>query len=280
MINIQTIQHWSTCVLTSLVVIGCSTFRVDPNECLNPVVCYYDYDDDGIGNERLKTWGCPEAVPEGYVVIGGDMCRTESAINYQNVQHEGCIYEDKDCVPVEWQGVTYDVVQISGDCYFAQDLRATKTLDGVDIPEITGVGDFTATGYYRNTRYPAEGYLYGVQLVSPTNQLCPEGWRTWMLSEFDRSAKEIDSYTSFDHGYKKNGYWCDETGDYWGFGAVPNGIFDANLAYVTEGNLAAYWLIDEEGDVHTVHISEQNHIHIDSHNDETVHLRAVRCVKN
>ena len=44
-------------------------------------------------------------------------------------------------------------------------------------------------------------------------------------------------------------------------------------------NLSA-WLIDDEGDVHTVHISEQNHIHIDSHNDETVHLRAVRCVKN
>ncbi len=273
-------QLWSICLTMSLVVIGCSTFRVDPNECVNPVVCYYDNDGDGIGSERLKTWGCPEAVPDGYVLNSGDMCHSESAINWNSVPYEGCIFQDDDCVPVDWQGITYDVMQIAGDCYFAQDLRTTRTLNGEDIAAVTGIDDFTSSGCFRNTTHPSEGYLYGVQLVFPTNKLCPEGWHPWMLSEFESSAYEIDYYSSFDNGYKKNGFWCEETGDYWGFGGVPNGIFDVNFGYVAEGEISTYWLMDDIGSIHTVHISEGNHIHIDSHNDEVSQLRAVRCVKN
>ena len=265
---------------------GCDWARIEDTSCPDPIVCYRDLDGDGIGRDVKPIWACEESIPPGYVPINGDMCEDTTALNWDGIQFEGCKFDLTGCVPLEWQGVLYEVANIRGHCYFAQDLRVALTNEGDSIHEVTSTSNFLDNGFFKGTKHPESGYLYGVDLVYPVNLLCPPGWSVWSRYESEWFIKEVQSYTNVSDGLKKNGFWEEATGDYWGFGSIPNGVFDRNLGYVSEGNLAAYYAI-YGSTVWDISVLEHDRIDVESFwasygwpaYPAWGELRSVRCTK-
>lgn len=271
------------CLLGTLY-FGCDWARFENTSCPDPILCYLDSDDDGIGRDANPIWACKEDIPTGYVSIGGDMCENSNAINWDGIQFEGCQYEIPGCAPIEWQGVVYQVTNISGTCYFAQDLKVESTNEGQPIQEVTSLGNYSDLGYFKNIEDPTRGYLYGADLIYPEDLLCPPGWHVWEYNEAIASIWRVQQYTTISKGLKGNGSWREAAGNYWGFNAVPTGIFDRNFGYVNEGNIAAYFTV-EPNHIYNLNVLEGDQVGVESHwltwtaSSARGKLRAVRCAK-
>lgn len=284
-------KKWILGLLTCTAIVhpGCDAFNNIEEECLSPILCFEDNDGDGLGLELKVIWACPEKVPPGFAPIPGDMCEDDEAINWNNVPYEGCRYENEECVSIEYFGTTYDVVQIGWICCFAQDLVTTKKRNGSEIIEVTDPADYTDEGFFRHTTYPEQGYLYGIDLLFPTNQLCPSGWYGMTHDMLESSLDKVAKYTNVGKGIKKNGFWENETGDYWGFGVVPNGVFHKNFGYMFGGSLAAHWAITNPGywvpdAIWSIDLFENDVIQFETFEDSYFgvcppELRASRCWK-
>ena len=273
-----------------LFVVGCDAFHVDDMDCVDPILCYRDNDDDGLGLDLRVLWACPENIPEGYVTTPGDLCEDLESMNWNGFQYQSCQFENEDCQPVEYQGVTYEVILHKHYCIFAQDLRVTHTRNGTAIHEVTGIDNYTSQGYFRQTRYPEEGYLYGIDLLYPNNQICPSGWWGCDYDMLESSLSQIAPYANPGEAVKKDGFWENPTDDYWNFGMVPNGVFHQNQGYMFDGSLAAYWLTEPPPsynpyedyliwslDIHANDVVEFENI---EHSWFGLHeLRATRCFK-
>lgn len=212
------------------------------------------------------------------------MCENTNALNWEGIRFEGCQYEIPGCAPIEWQGVTYQVTNIAGTCYFAQDLRVEWTNEDQPIQEVTNLSNYSCIGYFKDMADPSRGYLYGADLIYPEDLLCPPGWHVWEYNEAIASILKIQQYTTISNGLKRSGSWGEATGNYWGFNAVPTGIFDRNLGYVNEGNIAAYFTY-EPNHIYNLNVLEGDPITVDAYwltwtaSSACGELRAVRCAK-
>ena len=87
-----------------------------------------------------------------------------------------------DCVPIEWDGYTYDVVQVGSTCWFAENLRTTIDCDGQEIPYVGSMEawadmdmfDKVQTIYqFNDSLLSIHGRLY---TWAAANTACPSGW--------------------------------------------------------------------------------------------------------
>jgi len=91
----------------------------------------------------------------------------------------------------DFEGNTYPTVLIGGQCWMAENLRATKYQDGSDIPTGLDDGQWANADYGAFTIYPhasipglnsdeevmlAYGVLYNCYAVDDARNICPEGW--------------------------------------------------------------------------------------------------------
>lgn len=101
-----------------------------------------------------------------------------------------------DCVPVEYHGYTYDVIQIGSQCWFAENLRTEFDRNGNPIPYIDNLAEWAAmeedfpfmaqTIYeFNDSLLAIHGRLYtwGASMIA-----CPTGWNSysdemWFLLE-------------------------------------------------------------------------------------------------
>lgn len=96
-----------------------------------------------------------------------------------------------------YQGVDYDIVEIGGRCWFADDLKATHYQDGSPIVEGTSstwedLGDqFMGAFFDVSNESPGGGYAYNWYTLQANGGVCPSGWHVPSLSEFDTMKQAV-----------------------------------------------------------------------------------------
>ena len=96
-----------------------------------------------------------------------------------------------------YQGVDYDIVEIGGRCWFANDLRVTHYQDGTPIPvgasnEWESLGDsFTGAYFDVSADAPGNGFSYNWYALQAYGGLCPVGWHVPSLSEYDEMRDAV-----------------------------------------------------------------------------------------
>ena len=107
----------------------------------------------------------------------------------------------------------YSTVQIGTQCWFAENLRATKYRDNSNIPNLTNNTDWQndttgAYAWYENN-YATYGSVYGAlynwYAATNTAGLCPEGWRV---------PTDDDWYALTNYLSANSEYWCGGNNDY------------------------------------------------------------------
>jgi uncharacterized protein (TIGR02145 family) len=140
--------------------------------------CLGDYDGDGV---------C-DVFPEG-------PCQGQNTINYQ--------------------GFDYDIVEIGGKCWFADDLRTQNYTNGDEIPNILSTSTWdTGTGAWSVYEgYEYNGNVYNWYAVLDPRGLCPTGWHVPSRQDYIDlvdslyADPSIDSYTNVNFVLKDNMSW-------------------------------------------------------------------------
>jgi uncharacterized protein (TIGR02145 family) len=214
---------------------------LDPEFCEPCVYPTYvgceDLDEDGLGNPESPIYACPEN-PILYSVGAtcDDECDDPNACNYADPGNTPCEYLSP-CEPVTFDGHTYEVVEIGGNCWFAEDLFTTTYRNGDPIEQGSGAnasidGLFGFQGgignrftlnrgwlsqfnslsandpFFSNCSLndiPNESFIgYSVAAVQDDRGLCPTGWHVsndddWTQLELEMGM-DVDLVDDF--GYR------------------------------------------------------------------------------
>jgi len=103
----------------------------------------------------------------------------------------------------DFDGNTYDAVQIGNQVWMAENLRTTKLNNGVPIPELKESNSWhtskkPAYSWYENDTSEATkvGALYNYYAIE-TEKLCPAGWHVPTVKEFKELLLELDPQSEF-----------------------------------------------------------------------------------
>ena len=202
--------------------------------------------------------------------------------------------------PLPYQGYDYATVQIGDQCWFAESLQATETLDGADLEAGTPGNwpDFQdGTGAWMHPENDPSlshyGLLYNWHATAQGEGMCPSGWHLpsdeeWKELEvqLDIDAAELDSFGW--HGtiqgaeLKSSAEWNGTNTHY--FGAVPSGGVHADQGYVSSyGSEVWFWtsstLSTDEGKALFRSLSS-GESRIQRHHTFKNHGGSIRCLKD
>lgn len=201
---------------------------------------FEDTDGDGLGDGDGVEWSCLQ--PNGYVSELADPCANDFAVSFELAGTEGCAFQGNanDCISVELDGYTYEVVQIGNQCWFAENLRTVHSLQGEEIPQHTSLSSggrpsFPAQKIYNNhdSLLAIYGRMYNGYAVNELD-LCPSGWRVatdadWLVLEANQGMIEYPDLfeTDVNRGdistTLKDNTWGEATNES-GFSALPGGF--------------------------------------------------------
>ncbi len=141
----------------------------------------------------------------------------------------------------------YDLVEIGGQCWFAENLATTKFNDGTELLEVTSPQQWSTNTLpgYANYQYVSQNEIFGMKyngfVVRSDKNVCPLGWHVpsdceWMYLEGQLGMNVFQQQQTNGRGVnlegvklKSNNYWespsLSETNSS-GFSALPAGILD------------------------------------------------------
>ena len=151
---------------------------------LNP--CYFDSDDDGLVdvNDLMNLLTV-------YNLACGEIPETTASWQCGD--------------PLEYQGYDYETVQIGGQCWFAENLRAEAYSNGDPIPMVFENSDWQASTegarcWINNdsTYFGFPGFLYHGYTVIDNRGVCPEMWHVaddaeWMELEIAHGLSALEA---------------------------------------------------------------------------------------
>ncbi len=165
-------------------------------------------------------------------------------------------------------GYTYSVVEIGGQCWFAENLRTTTYADGTAIPAGLTDGEWTSTTSGATAVYGEDdgcshhspdidacdeaqslaeyGRLYNWYAVNDARGLCPSGWHVPTDGEWTDLENFIaaQGFSGTEGTALKSTYGFNNGGngtDDFGFSALPGGYRDASDGYIAGAGLGGYW---------------------------------------
>jgi uncharacterized protein (TIGR02145 family) len=191
------------------------------------------------------------------VLPGNNTCANE----YINVV--GCNGQSS----LTYDGRTYDLVEIGGQCWFADNLATDQYRNGAPIP--TGLDNNAwstttngAFAIYNNdpANGAAYGKLYNWYTTVDNRGLCPVGWHVpsdceWMYLEGSLGMSIVGQESSGFRGTNEGGEMKDLTN--WnlpnigatnssGFSALPGGVRGQNGPYNFIGGIGYWWTMSEK----------------------------------
>jgi uncharacterized protein (TIGR02145 family) len=195
---------------------------------------------------------------------GAQLLPGNATCSTQNISVTGCGGQTS----LTYDGRTYDLVEIGGQCWFADNLATDQYRNGDPIP--TGLSNTTwenttsgAYAIYNND--PANdvtyGKLYNWYTTVDSRGLCPTGWHVptdceWMYLEGSLGMSVTDQETVGYRGTNEGGALKSTTG--WnspntgatnssGFTAFPGGFRNFNGSYYYIGYFGFWWSSTENG---------------------------------
>lgn len=260
-------------------------------ECLNS----QDANQDGlIGVEDLMDllshWGDTDLDFDG-VYDSVDLCTDNQACNYVLNPTAPCEYVDVlgvcggDCLSDEdgdgvcdefagpcqgeatltYQDYTYDLVEIGGQCWFAENLRSSNFLNGENIPlhsienPVEGTSPIYKAAYDDDSLSVEEnGFLYSWYATDDSRGICPLGWHVPAVEEFQTLFEAVGGISIAAFKLKAQPpIWNGE--DSFGYTALPSGKADYTLpggggGYEFLGSYAYYWTNTSTGPVSAYYV--------------------------
>jgi uncharacterized protein (TIGR02145 family) len=223
---------------------------------LDPLDEWYVFE---YATDTLFTFVCP---------VSG--CTDETAGNYNPVaviEDDSCVYGPAECggaSTVTYDGYTYDVVAIGGQCWFAENLRNEHYGNGDVIPgglsdyewSNTDANNLGAQVIYENdaSNLADYGRLYNWYAVDDARGLCPSGWHVPTDGEFMTLEMELGmsesqangtSYRGTDQGTQMKSSSEDDPS--WngtnssGFSGLAGGNRYSNGVFYSEGSSGYFW---------------------------------------
>jgi uncharacterized protein (TIGR02145 family) len=166
----------------------CVGYFDDCGTCNGPILdgcCAGDADQDGICDDLDPCIGYEDELG----VCGGN-CQSDANGNgvCDDIEFGPC----ENVQSVTYQGHVYDVVALGNLCWFTENLRSPEFRNGDDIPLVAeGSSSWNSQysprkGIYQDndSLLEAAGYLYNYSAVVDPRELCPQGWRVPLYSEF------------------------------------------------------------------------------------------------
>ena len=134
--------------------------------------------------------------------------------------------------PLEYQGYDYETVQIGGQCWFAENLRAESYRDGDSISGNLSNDDWSTTlqgavTFYNNAPSPLLEYgrLYNGYATQDPRGLCPQGWQIPSDDDWTVMTNLFGGLDSAGLAMKSLFGWSNDGGgnNSSGFDALPGG---------------------------------------------------------
>lgn len=228
------------------------------------------YDFDGVYDGCMDSTACnydPSAqVPDGSCLYVGDWCNDGDANTIGDVLDSTCTCVGNlpvdttgygPCQGIEfvnYHGWDYELVEISGMCWFRENLRTDLFLNGDTIPYQESGPQWPSQfspkrGVWGDSLEMAleYGYLYNFPAVQDDRGLCPAGW---MVASPDQYAAVVGDFGSQNRHYRTTGTLESGTGQWenlssgtnaTGFSGQPFGMRDY-LGNDTEGqSVTSFW---------------------------------------
>ena len=176
-------------LLATLFIVSCTNPCKD-TVCLNDGVCI-----DG-------TCVCPDG-------FYGDDCSLQDVTDFNN----DTVFSSCESDDMNYNGYTYELIDINGKCWFKENLRTTKFSNGDDILHNIDFYSWTCDpqdpheipmfveGYIGTDYYNQFGHLYNGFAVKDDRNICPYGWHVstnedWQECELliGMSEDKLDDY--------------------------------------------------------------------------------------
>ncbi len=216
-------------------------------------------------------WGLQSNLSDGTIIVGDTLAGDFSAdltglvlgdtvyFSAYATNAAGTAYGDTlslvttDCVPVGFDGYTYNVVEIGDQCWFAENLRSDHYSDGTPIPGGLSSSEWVATtdgaqsayGADSAQYYPDLGRLYNWYAVNHASGLCPSGWHVPFAVEWENLWSYLGGFwvagTAMKSSSSDTPPWNGTNTS--GFSAVPNGQ-RKNGSIELPSVIAAFWRAD------------------------------------
>ena len=132
----------------------------------------------------------------------------------------GC--SDQECVAPSWQGIRYDVVEMGGQCWFAENLNvsAYRNGDAIAYGDEDDVWRRATQGmrcHYDHDAAKSEQYgqLYNGHAVLDARGLCPVGWHVPSESDWEDLVAHVSEQSALGvevEGWDGMAYW--EVGEF------------------------------------------------------------------
>ena len=191
---------------------------------------------------RLSISNGPQANSGDALMPGNDTC------DDQYISISGCA----DQTTLDYGNTTYDLVEIGGQCWFADNLATDQYSNG--DPIITGLdyvtwGSTTSGAYAIYNNDPANdvtyGKLYNWYTTVDSRGLCPTGWHVptdcewmyleyslnmspWIVENFDFRGTNQGSKLRSANSWSTSNVYANNSS---GFGAIPGGFYDGGTFY-------------------------------------------------
>ena len=229
---------------------------------------------------------------------GAQLLPGNATCSTQNISVTGCGGQTS----LTYDGRTYDLVEIGGQCWFADNLATDQYRNGDPIP--TGLSNTTwqnttAGAYAIYNNDPANdvtyGKLYNWYTTVDSRGLCPTGWHVptdceWMYLEGSLGMSVTDQETAGYRGTNEGGALKSTTG--WtspntgatnssGFTAFPGGYRSFFGTYSLIGNYGLWWSSSEYGSNDAWYrILGYNDSGVNRTDDNKLYGFSVRCVRD
>jgi len=224
--------------------------------CKDPEACNYDSMATESGKNCIYARGCDycSGTTDGSgKIIDGDNdndgvcdideiygCTDREALNFNDLatQDNGsCRYfssgTDQKCKRETYYGNIYEVVEVNGECWFAENLRTRKLNDGSTL------GFYDSKKRKPQVKATEMGLVYNYYAIS-TYRLCPVGWTVPTLEDWNSALKGGQSkdalkklklnpfytYNLAGDELRRNEYWL----------PYSDGLFEAESIFIFNSN--------------------------------------------
>ena len=262
--------------------------------------CVGEYDECGVCNGSGPSIPVIESIEILYDSVYAEQIDEWLVYEYADTTFSFTCYEWSCGYPLEYQGYDYETVEIGGQCWFAENLRADTYLNGDSILFVSDTEEWGVQSGAM-TRQPDNlsadlGALYNWLAVDDSRGLCPSGWHVstdsdWQLLNLQAGLPMDELETTgwlggaqeIGNKLKDPDYWNGGQGyDLFGFGARAGGYMNSGGTDAVGAN-GDWWTKD-------VPPPNMNPIRRGLHANEEGNLRcrcsgwndgfSIRCVKD
>ena len=208
--------------------------------------------------------------------------------------------------PLEYQGYDYETVQIGGQCWFAENLRAENYRNGdgiiggqasedwstssIGMAAVYGEGDISC-----NESFPEEnpctddefvstnfGMLYNWHAVADPRGVCPVAWHPSSAVDWTQMIEDLGGSESAVPALKSTfGWYASANGaNTSGFGGLPSGRRHFTGYFAAAGQAGYFWTSTENGDFGIYRDLDYYFTTVGGNVGSKNYGFAVRCVKD